>query len=129
MKENGWIGVDFDATLATYDGWKGDGVLGEPIPLMVNRVKQWLADGKTVKIMTARAAGDDEGINTMAIQTWCQKNIGQVLEVTNIKDQGMEELWDDRAVRVVANTGLISDGTDVDEPLDIAEPGDIGAVM
>jgi hypothetical protein len=39
----------------------------------------------------------------------------------------MEELWDDRAVRVIKNTGLISDGGDVDEPL--VEPGDIGAVM
>ncbi len=32
MSNSGWIGVDFDGTLATYDGWKGPSVLGEPIP-------------------------------------------------------------------------------------------------
>lgn len=122
-----WIGVDFDGTLAYYDGWKGAGVLGEPIPLMVDRVRKWLTDGRKVKIMTARAADDNEGIEEAAIQEWCQEHLGQVLEVTNIKDQGMEELWDDRAVRVVKNTGMISNGNDVDEPL--MEPGDIGAVM
>ena len=37
MTYSGWIGVDFDGTLATYNGWN-DGKLGEPIPLMVDRV-------------------------------------------------------------------------------------------
>jgi hypothetical protein len=125
MKENGWIGVDFDGTLAEYHGWKGAGVLGEPIGLMVNRVRQWLAEGKTVKIMTARAADDDYGVESHAIQKWCQEHLGQVLDVTCIKDQGMEELWDDRAVGVVKNTGLRADGV-IDLP---DEPGDIGAAM
>ena len=29
MKE--WLGVDFDGTLAKYDGWQGHTHLGEPI--------------------------------------------------------------------------------------------------
>ena len=29
--KGGWIGVDFDGTLATYTGWKGATVLGEPL--------------------------------------------------------------------------------------------------
>jgi hypothetical protein len=37
----------------------------------------------------------------------------------------MEELWDDRAVRIIKNTGMISDGSDIEKP----EAGDIGAVM
>ena len=56
MKNNDWYGVDFDGTLATYDGWGGNPVqpLGEPIPLMVSRVKGWLAHGVNVRILTAR---------------------------------------------------------------------------
>lgn len=127
MKENGWIGVDLDGTLAYYDGYT-EGVIGEPIIPMLDRVRKWLAEGKTVKIMTARAAGEDTTADVLAIQIFCQKHLGQSLDVTCIKDQGMEELWDDRAVRVIKNTGSISDGTDVDEPL-IEEAGDIGAAM
>ena len=36
----GWIGVDLDATLAYYDGFKGPEHIGEPIPQMVDRVKR-----------------------------------------------------------------------------------------
>lgn len=39
------------------------------------------------------------------IKEWCKQHIGFELEVTNVKDFGMIQLWDDRAVRVVANTG------------------------
>lgn len=39
------------------------------------------------------------------IEQWCLKHIGVVLEVTNVKDFGMVELWDDRCVRVLKNTG------------------------
>jgi hypothetical protein len=142
MSSNGWIGVDLDGTLAHYDGWKGADHIGAPIPVMVERVKGWLAEGKTVKIFTARVYCPPEpmapwlferlngpeysqevfqGIkdiydkwlvrwNEMMnarsfIQVWCDKNIGQVLELTCVKDYGMIELWDDRAVRVVPNTG------------------------
>jgi hypothetical protein len=127
MKENGWIGVDFDGTLAYYDGYT-QGEVGEPIMPMINRVRRWLAEGKTVKVMTARASGDNPTPDILAIQKFCQEHLGQSLDVTCIKDQGMEELWDDRAVRVIKNTGLISDGSDVPEPI-IDEAGDIGAVM
>jgi hypothetical protein len=41
---NPWIGVDLDATLARYDGFKGETIIGEPIPLMVNRVKRCRKD-------------------------------------------------------------------------------------
>jgi hypothetical protein len=38
-KQRGYIGVDFDKTLATYDRWISPSALGEPIPEMVDRVK------------------------------------------------------------------------------------------
>jgi hypothetical protein len=40
-----------------------------------------------------------------AIEGWCREHVGQVLTVTNAKDFGMIELWDDRAVTVEFNTG------------------------
>ena len=113
----GWIGVDLDATLAHYDGWM-DGQIGDPIPVMVNRVRAWLSDGKEVRIFTARVAGsmltNDEGTqdNTQfvqdqekKIQGWCIKHIGCQLPITATKDFAMIELWDDRCVQVVPNTG------------------------
>lgn len=44
---NGWYAVDLDGTLAHYDHWRGNDHVGEPIPRMLARVKQWLAEGKT----------------------------------------------------------------------------------
>ena len=39
------------------------------------------------------------------VQQWCQKHIGKVLPVTNIKSFEMTELWEDPAVRVQTNEG------------------------
>lgn len=104
---SGWIGVDLDGTLAHYDGWKGLDHIGAPIPKMVARVKQWLEEGRDVRIFTARMAGHGlGGCDVLTpIQMWCVAYLGKVLPVTNVKDFGMVELWDDRAVQVVINTG------------------------
>jgi len=119
MNASGWIGVDLDGTLAHYDGPKGPDHIGAPIMAMVNRVKTWLAAGKAVKIFTARVGAqggtsaegntDDEAFaakQRILISQWCQTHIGQALEVTATKDFAMIELWDDRAVQVVPNTGI-----------------------
>lgn len=105
-KDDQWNGVDLDGTLAEYDGFKGVDVIGAPIPKMVNRVKRWLAAGKKVKIFTARASGKDSAKAIKAIKAWCKEHIGEELEVTCEKDRHMEELWDDRAVRVKKNEGV-----------------------
>lgn len=109
MSTHGWIGVDLDGTLAHYEGWKGISHIGEPILPMLWRVRQWLKDGKTVKIFTARVSTQLEGDRSITehIELWCEKHIGQRLEVTNRKDFGMIELWDDRCVTVEQNTGNI----------------------
>jgi hypothetical protein len=111
MSENGWIGVDLDGTLAHYDGWKGIEHIGEPIPAMLDRVKAWLADGWEVRIFTARVAATGKRdmqahLARNHIELYCQEHIGRVLPVTNAKDFGMVELWDDRAVQVITNTGI-----------------------
>jgi hypothetical protein len=99
-----WIGVDLDGTLAIYTGWKGPDHIGNPVPLMVARVKRWLSEGRKVKIFTARVS-DGEPETRSRIEQWCLEHLGCVLPVTCIKDFGMTELWDDRAVQVRANTG------------------------
>lgn len=125
MSNNGWIAVDLDGTLAEYHGWIDETHIGEPIPLMANRVREWIFDKKDVRIFTARADGGLVAIemgNTSGeafrdvsriigiIQDWTEKHFGVRLPVTNRKDYGMIELWDDRAVQVVPNTGVRADG-------------------
>jgi hypothetical protein len=111
MSSTGWIGVDLDGTLAHYDGWKGIDHIGEPVPAMVERVKRWLAEGKDVRIFTARVCVNSERGATEAeaarayISSWSFRVFDVILPVTNIKDFGMVQLWDDRCVQVEPNTG------------------------
>ena len=119
MTVSGWIGVDLDGTLAYYDGWKGESHIGDPVPEMLDRVKKWLADGVEVRIFTARV-GVGNGFSSVSgfsdtlefankqteyIQDWCEKYVGVRLKVTAQKDFAMVELWDDRCVQVIPNTG------------------------
>jgi hypothetical protein len=108
----GWLGVDLDGTLAEYNGWKGAEHIGPPVPRMMARVKGWLAEGREVRIVTARVhpSKSDASICRKAIDAWLLKHVGQPLAVTYEKDHRMEELWDDRAVQVVKNTGVRVDG-------------------
>jgi len=105
----GWIGVDLDGTLAHYDHFEGVGIIGEPIPLMVDRVKAWLNQNREVRILTARAASNNEHRDEeiKAIAEWTTKHLGQQLVVTSEKDQHMEALYDDKAVQVVKNQGTL----------------------
>lgn len=105
MSASGWIGVDLDGTLAEYHGWKGEAHIGPPIPLMRDRVLDWLANGQEVRIFTARVAGPDPTVVISVINRWCEQVFGRRLPITNRKDFGMIELWDDRAITVEQNTG------------------------
>lgn len=97
-----WIGVDLDGTLAHFEPGQDLREIGAPIPVMVERVKRWLSQGYEVRIFTARAA---DPIQVRRIERWSDEHIGQRLMVTNIKDFGMVEVWDDRAVGVIPNSG------------------------
>lgn len=99
----GWIGVDFDGTLAK-DASQA------PVPAMVDRVKRWLAAGIEVRILTARV--NEAFVGAMDVQEqiafleqWCEEHIGQKLPTTCTKDYEMYQLWDDRAVQVIKDTG------------------------
>jgi hypothetical protein len=98
-----WIGVDLDGTLAHEIGEPQDAdQIGEPVEPMMRRVRQWIADGKTVKIFTARASVPRQ---IDLVKQWLKQHNLPDLEVTNAKDFLMVELWDDRAVRVETNSG------------------------
>lgn len=106
----GWIGVDLDGTLARYDEWQGEDHIGEPLQPMVERVKVWLAQGKEVRIFTARASAwgrPTERLqkNIALIEEWCERHIGKKLPVTSDKDYECVAIWDDRAIQVEFNTG------------------------
>jgi len=109
-KQQGWFGVDLDGTLAFHGEWKGPLHIGEPIPAMVEQVKALIANGETVKIFTARIASSVPGLEDLnvkkAIQDWCEKHVGQRLEVTATKDYNTIALFDDRAVQIERNAGV-----------------------
>jgi hypothetical protein len=97
-----WIGVDLDGTLARDLGSARWNEIGSPIEPMLLRVKRWIAEGRTVKIFTARASSPRQ---VAAIKEWLTGVGLPDLEVTNVKDQRMIELWDDRCVQVTTNLG------------------------
>lgn len=101
-----WIGVDLDGTLARDYGWKGAQHIGSPIKRMADRIRRWHNAGKTVKIFTARAANPAD---IPPIKAWLKKHRLPDLEVTNVKDPGMMQLWDDRAVPMRRNRGTRRD--------------------
>ncbi len=105
-----WIAVDLDGTLAENEfDVKSPLHVGPPVPAMVERVKRWLREGKQVKVFTARVYKDTNEYSVHrireAIQAWCLQHVGAELEVTNVKDYAMLQIWDDRAVCVQENTG------------------------
>ena len=111
LMDSPWIGVDLDGTLAHYDEWRGIEHIGPPIEAMRLRVRQWLAEGQEVRILTARVGPQRHDVpHTIAeitghIEEWCLTHLGQKLRVTSQKDYCMVEFWDDRCVQVVPNTG------------------------
>ena len=120
-KHSGFIAVDWDGTTVEYHGWEAWNKFGKPIPAMVERIRGWLREGYTVKIMTARLPRSQKrnhkvtcwqtgktytrGEMEDAISAHCEKIIGTRLEAINVKCTGMIELWDDRVIQVEPNTG------------------------
>ena len=98
--------VDLDKTLAFHKDW-GTDFIGKPIPKMMRLVKSMLAQGKDVVIFTARANNAKE---IGKVQDWLEEHGLPRLRVTNIKLPEFERIWDDRAVAVVPNKGIIIRG-------------------
>lgn len=118
MALKGWIGFDLDGTLAWYDSWRGPDHIGEPIRPVVDLAKKLLEEGEDVRIFTARVCSTQpEGLAETArtaIQEWSEKHLGQVVPVTAEKDYTMAQLYDDRCVQLLTNTGVRADGRKLD---------------
>lgn len=114
-----WDGVDLDGTLAKYDGWKGHTDIGEPIEKMCSFVRKQHEKGRNIRIFTARVSkvslGDQPKEPVVkAIQDWCEKNLGFRPDVTNEKDRWLDRIYDDRAIGVVKNEGILVKPQDED---------------
>jgi hypothetical protein len=110
-----WIGVDLDKTLAEYTTWQGAGHIGEPVYAMAERVRQWLNEGKDVRIFTARVSNPLKEPEraaeilefNLALHEWTLKHFRKSLPATCEKDMGCVEIYDDRARQVLPNTGTV----------------------
>jgi hypothetical protein len=104
-----YIGIDLDGTLAQIIRTPSSLTdIGLPVPLMLQRVQHWIKEGKEVRIITARVNAEDNPNvekNRVAIDKWLKKYVGQSLPITSKKSHNMIELWDDRAIQVIPNTG------------------------
>ncbi len=96
--------MDLDGTLAKFQSWRGIGHVGKPIPDMMERVRRWRSEGIKVKIFTARAQYEDY---LPPIRKWLKKQKLEDMEITNELDPYVLEIWDDRAIQVISNTGQI----------------------
>lgn len=104
-QEQRTIAVDLDGTLAHYEEFDPR-YIGDPVPEMLARVKQWLKDGFRIVIFTARVADGKEETLSL-IQNWIVEHIGEPLDITCRKTPDLEFLVDDKAIPIVKNTGRI----------------------
>lgn len=109
------IAVDFDGTLFKhiphYDYGKHFDKIGTPIPVMINRVRRWLKEGRKVVIFTARMHSshpiEHRRLVRKVIREKCMEVFGQPLPVTSEKHPDMVEIYDDRAIQVIPDTGKL----------------------
>jgi len=102
-----WIGFDLDGTISKFDyqKWQDDkNYIGEPMLRMINLIKHYLSQGIDVKIFTARAENKE---NIPFIRKWLVAQGLPKLEVTNRKDYAMVRLYDDSAIEVFGNKGMM----------------------
>jgi hypothetical protein len=120
-----WYGVDLDGVLVEWDPRYLPG-LGPPIPLGLALVRQLLAEGKAVRIFTARVQPSPEEpawwaeagrLGFRSVDAWvawqedrithfCLDHFGVALPITAAKDWKMVTCYDDRCVQMIPNTGL-----------------------
>ncbi len=122
---SGWIGVDLDGTLAQWQSGHSSQHIGPPIQSMLDRVKRWITMGIEVRIFTARASVD---AHIPPVEEWLKTHGLEGLKVTNVKDYRMLQLWDDRAIQVIPNTGeLFKNSSWIDERKRILDRDDEAA--
>jgi len=119
MTNRGHVCFDLDGTLAEYDPETWDHMkVGKPVAAMVLLAKRYMQQGVEVRIFTARAHKNpretdaDYQRRLAPIREWCIKVFGQELLIVSYKTFETIAIFDDRAYRVVENTGEIVGGLD-----------------
>ena len=108
VHEDGCVAFDLDGTLAEYHGWNGIEHIGEPIPTMVKRWKEYRAKNIKCVIFTARASEAPEQEMAMKIiQAWAMQHLEEIPDITNEKTPDIVRVYDDRARQVIENTGEV----------------------
>lgn len=131
MSTGGWIGFDLDGTIAQYDDFVSAEHIGKPIPATMALLRNHLERGVEVRIFTARIwpypilrseielfgplseepklkrATAEAMLAAKAIWKWLADQGLPKLALTTCKDYSMWKLYDDRAVQVEKNTGVI----------------------
>lgn len=106
-EDSGWIGFDLDGTLASHLHSQGN-TIGDPVPAILELLKGYVNAGVEVRIVTARANPIPYGAQTELIEKWLIEHLGYLIPITDRKDYRMLLLYDDRAVGVEENTGIVS---------------------
>lgn len=101
-----WIGVDLDGTLAKSVNSNGTAI-GDPVFSMLERVKLYLSRGREVRIFTARASDPQQ---VASIRAWLKRHGIEQCGITDRKDLELIEFYDDKARRVVQDTGRLCSG-------------------
>jgi len=66
-RKNPIIGIDFDGVLAQYDGWKGEFVLGDPMPGAKEALESLKKEGYLILVWTTRG-------NSPHLREWFEKH-------------------------------------------------------
>lgn len=107
------IALDLDNTLVEYLG--DTFIIGAPIPEMLSNLKFWLNKGYKVSIWTARVSLFDGhsqeyvSFQHSLIQNWLLRNGLPLLDITSDKKPSFTHFIDDKAFRVIKDTGKIVD--------------------
>lgn len=117
----GWVGFDLDGTLIKHCTQEEvvRYILGEPIAEVVQLMHKEKANGYELKIFTARVSMGCNPLEhtmarrifvikqTKAIQEWSKIKFGEIYDVTCQKDFNCIRIYDDRAMRVICDTGKL----------------------
>lgn len=109
------IALDFDKTLAYHESSWGISRVGEPIPSMLKKVKEWVAKGYKITIFTARLSHDlvQSKAQERLIKDFLAKNDLPDFDVTSTKKPYFSHIIDDRAYHVFPNTGILQGELDL----------------
>lgn len=101
------IALDFDQTLATYEHSWDSKKVGEPVPEMIKKVKEWLSKGYKITIFTARLTVQNPFKQEAMIRVFLEKYGLPQFDITATKHYYFTHFIDDKAYHVVPNKGII----------------------